>query len=190
MHCRTWVVTAAAALTVILCSATTPAATSHSAKKSAASHPAKKSAAHHTTIIKGLDGGSYKAYKPSVVREAQSALKAQGHYPGEVNGKLDEATIQAIGSYQKQHGLHVSGVPSPATRAKLLPGATPIAHASKGTASKAKSSHGHAQQAETAASAGKTASSHAASKSGSATHSAATATKKQAPPEHAPSKSR
>ncbi len=75
---------------------------------------------HEIQLIKGVNGGLYESYLPSVVKEVQTALHNQGLYQGEVNGVLDQQTEQAIAKYQKQHGLMVSGVPSPDTRQSLL----------------------------------------------------------------------
>ena len=69
--------------------------------------------------VKGLDGGLYLAYKPSVVRETQRELTQRGLYHGAVDGKLGSETMRAIGSFQKEHGLAMSGVPTPRTRQAL-----------------------------------------------------------------------
>lgn len=76
---------------------------------------------HEYGLIKGLDGGLYQPYKPSVIRETQQALKEKGLYDGPVNGRFDEATMHAVGKFQKEHDILVSGVPSPYTRAALFP---------------------------------------------------------------------
>src|SRR5687768_6777588 len=70
-------------------------------------------------MIMGLDGKEYDSYKTSVIEAVQAALQREGLYSGEVNGVLDETTMQAIGEFQKQNGIHVSGVPSPKTREAL-----------------------------------------------------------------------
>ncbi len=70
-------------------------------------------------MIQGLDGGSYENVCPSVMKNVQVALQAKGLYAGPISGVLDEATLNAIGEYQKANGLRVSGVPSPATRAAM-----------------------------------------------------------------------
>jgi len=70
--------------------------------------------------VTGLNGAIYQAYKPSVVRDVQAALKVKFLYRADLNGQLDEATMQAIGEYQKANNLEVSGVPTPATRERLL----------------------------------------------------------------------
>ena len=70
-------------------------------------------------MITGLDGKEYELYKTSVIEAVQAALQREGVYSGAVNGVLDETTMQAIGEFQKQNGIHVSGVPSPKTREAL-----------------------------------------------------------------------
>jgi peptidoglycan hydrolase-like protein with peptidoglycan-binding domain len=70
-------------------------------------------------LIRGLDGGTYKPHSPAVVEKVQTALKEKGLYQGEVIGELDEATMKAVGEFQKANNLTVSGVPSPSMR-KLL----------------------------------------------------------------------
>jgi peptidoglycan hydrolase-like protein with peptidoglycan-binding domain len=72
------------------------------------------------TFVKGLDGGDYLPYKATVVQKVQEALKQEGLYAREVNGELDEPTMKAIGEFQRENNLTVSGVPSPATRKLLL----------------------------------------------------------------------
>lgn len=71
-------------------------------------------------LIKGLDGGTYEPYSPALIEKVQSALNAEGLYQGQVNGALDEDTMNAIGEFQKRNQLTVSGVPSPNTRRSLL----------------------------------------------------------------------
>ncbi len=71
-------------------------------------------------LIKGLDGGEYQPYHPALVTRVQEALKTAGLYQGEISGKLDEETMQALGEFQKQNGLGVTGIPTPKTRALLL----------------------------------------------------------------------
>src|SRR5262245_28560886 len=69
--------------------------------------------------VKGFDGGLYLPYKPSVVRETQRELTQRGFYHGAIDGKLGSETMHAIGSFQKEHGLAMSGVPTPRTRHAL-----------------------------------------------------------------------
>ena len=71
-------------------------------------------------LIKGLDGGEYQPYHPALVNRVQEALKTAGLYQGEISGKLDEETMRALGEFQKQNGLGVTGIPTPKTRALLL----------------------------------------------------------------------
>ncbi len=71
-------------------------------------------------LIIGLDGGTYQPYSTAVIAKVQGALAAKGFYKGEVNGVFDKETLNAIGAFQKQNGLTVSGVPSPSTRRLLF----------------------------------------------------------------------
>lgn len=71
-------------------------------------------------LIKGMGGALYQPYKESIVREAQQALKQRGLLEEPANGVFDEATMQALGRFQKQHGLVVTGIPTPLTRRELL----------------------------------------------------------------------
>jgi hypothetical protein len=71
-------------------------------------------------LIQGLDGGDYEPYAPRVIERVQEALRSQGLYSGEVNGLLDQATMEALGEFQKQHSLQVCGVPTPSTRRVLF----------------------------------------------------------------------
>ena len=70
-------------------------------------------------MIRGLDGGTYENYYPSVVKNVQMALQDQGLYDGPISGVLDETTLNALGEFQKANKLHVSGVPTPRTRKAL-----------------------------------------------------------------------
>ncbi len=73
-------------------------------------------------LLLGLDGGLYEPYRVRVIEEVQKALKAQGLYAGEVHRYLNEETMKALGEFQKQNELKVSGVPTPRTRKALLSG--------------------------------------------------------------------
>ncbi len=73
-------------------------------------------------LLLGLDGGLYEPYRVRVIEEVQKALKAQGLYAGEVHRYLNEETMKALGEFQKQNQLKVSGVPTPRTRKALLSG--------------------------------------------------------------------
>jgi murein L,D-transpeptidase YcbB/YkuD len=84
-----------------------------------AQEPPPPQAPQERQMITGLDGKEYESYKTSVIEAVQAALQRVGVYSGAVNGVLDETTMQAIGEFQKQNGLHVSGVPSPKTREAL-----------------------------------------------------------------------
>ena len=71
-------------------------------------------------VVEGLDGATYLAYRPALVNKIQEALKAKGLYGGEVNGVLDQATMEAVAEFQKRHGLEACGVPTPRTRELLF----------------------------------------------------------------------
>lgn len=91
---------------------------------------------------------------PTVVAEVQRLLAANGMYLGKLDGKIDSATLAAIGAYQKAAGMPVTGeidaallerlragVPlpqsaaSPATQSQPPPGASePTEAAAKSTA--------------------------------------------------------
>jgi hypothetical protein len=71
-------------------------------------------------LVEGLDGGTYEAYKPAIITQVQEALKARGLYQGDVNGELDEETMESLAEFQKQHGLSPNGIPTPHTRGALL----------------------------------------------------------------------
>jgi hypothetical protein len=82
------------------------------------------------TLLLGLDGGKYQPYLPSVVDKTRQELKAKGYYSGEINGAMDKATMEAIGKYQHDNKLEISGVPTPRTRAKLFEEKAPATKAS------------------------------------------------------------
>jgi hypothetical protein len=71
-------------------------------------------------LVLGLDGGEYDPYSVSAVQEVQQALKTRGLYAGSISGVLDQATMQAIGEFQKNNSLQACGVPTPHTREMLL----------------------------------------------------------------------
>jgi peptidoglycan hydrolase-like protein with peptidoglycan-binding domain len=70
-------------------------------------------------LIRGLDGGLYQPYRPSVIRDVQQELAKQGLFKDRADGVFDDATMKAIAAFQRQHGIMVSGVPSPDTRKAL-----------------------------------------------------------------------
>ena len=71
-------------------------------------------------LIRGCDGNLYPAYAPRVVRHVQTLLARRGVYGGRASGVLDRSTMVAIAEFQDATGvLHVSGVPTPWTRALL-----------------------------------------------------------------------
>ena len=70
-------------------------------------------------LVRGLDGELYLGYLPSAIERSQRELKAQGFYSGPVNGVMDKDTRVAIARFQQLHGLLVTGIPTPYTRAAL-----------------------------------------------------------------------
>jgi murein L,D-transpeptidase YcbB/YkuD len=71
------------------------------------------------TLLRGIDGAPYDPYRPAVIEQTQQKLNELGLYEGAITGVLDESTMQAIGEFQTNNGLHASGVPSPETRKEL-----------------------------------------------------------------------
>lgn len=61
----------------------------------------------------------------TVVSEVQRNLTAIHEYQGEINGKLDSVTINAIQSFQRTSGLRDDGMITDATRQKLAAAAGP-----------------------------------------------------------------
>jgi peptidoglycan hydrolase-like protein with peptidoglycan-binding domain len=80
---------------------------------------AASASAARASLVNGLDGGEYPPYKASLVRETQQKLEQNGLYKGKKNGVLDSQTMRATAAFQKEKGLHVSGVPTPRTREQL-----------------------------------------------------------------------
>lgn len=56
---------------------------------------------------------------PEVVTEVQRNLTTINEYQGEINGKLDSVTINAIQAFQRTAGLKDDGIITAATREKL-----------------------------------------------------------------------
>jgi peptidoglycan hydrolase-like protein with peptidoglycan-binding domain len=56
---------------------------------------------------------------PETVTEAQRALKAAHEYLGDVNGKLDAVTVNAIEAFQRAHGLRDDGILNEKTQRAL-----------------------------------------------------------------------
>ena len=61
----------------------------------------------------------------AVVSEVQRNLTAIHEYQGEISGKLDSVTINAIQSFQRTSGLKDDGMITDATRQKLAAAAGP-----------------------------------------------------------------
>ena len=56
---------------------------------------------------------------PAVITEVQRNLTAINEYQGEVDGKLDSVTINAIQAFQRTAGVKDDGIITDATRKKL-----------------------------------------------------------------------
>jgi peptidoglycan hydrolase-like protein with peptidoglycan-binding domain len=56
---------------------------------------------------------------PTVAKEVQENLTALHEYQGEVNGKLDSVTVNAIQAFQRDAGLTDDGIVDESTRARL-----------------------------------------------------------------------
>jgi peptidoglycan hydrolase-like protein with peptidoglycan-binding domain len=58
-------------------------------------------------------------YTPANIEKAQQILKDKGLYKGEITGKVDSQTKEAIKAYQQQNGLNPTGHLNKDTRQKL-----------------------------------------------------------------------
>lgn len=56
---------------------------------------------------------------PEEIEQAQEALTVLKEYMGEINGKLDPVTINAIQAFQREHGLEDDGILDAETKALL-----------------------------------------------------------------------
>jgi hypothetical protein len=56
----------------------------------------------------GYDAARGEYTAPDIVRRAQTELRRQGFYDGDITGNLGQLTRQAIGSFQRQQGLPVT----------------------------------------------------------------------------------
>ena len=56
---------------------------------------------------------------PEMVRRAQSALKDQGYYEGEIDGTMSARTSSALRTYQREHNLQETGDLDPQTAKSL-----------------------------------------------------------------------
>jgi peptidoglycan hydrolase-like protein with peptidoglycan-binding domain len=101
----------AGAASVLFAGALPPAAqSSTSAKpkpKSSASSSSSKSRKRRHSVAARPKG--QKAPTSDRVKEIQAALKREGSYDGEPNGRLDEATVSALKKFQDKNGLSANG---------------------------------------------------------------------------------
>src|SRR4051794_23723801 len=56
----------------------------------------------------------------------QVALRAQGLYLGPIDAIIGPKTVAAVRTFQRRHGLHVSGIADLSTRRELGPLGTPL----------------------------------------------------------------
>ncbi len=69
---------------------------------------------------------------PAVVQDVQRQLTAIKEYQGDIDGKLDSVTVNAIQSFQRSAGLRDSGLIDERTREKLKAAADKVPPASGG----------------------------------------------------------
>jgi murein L,D-transpeptidase YcbB/YkuD len=65
------------------------------------------------------NGGTHSVYA-STLRRAQQELVKRGLSKDTMSGKLDEETVAALRRFQAESGLEATGLPDPATLARLL----------------------------------------------------------------------
>lgn len=58
-------------------------------------------------------------YQPETIQKAQQALKERGFYKGELNGKMDSVTKNAVRAFQAQQGIRETGRLNKETRQRL-----------------------------------------------------------------------
>jgi murein L,D-transpeptidase YcbB/YkuD len=62
--------------------------------------------------------------EPAVISEVQKNLTTINEYQGEIDGKLDSVTVNAIQAFQRSAGLKDDGIITDATRQKLAAAAS------------------------------------------------------------------
>jgi peptidoglycan hydrolase-like protein with peptidoglycan-binding domain len=58
-------------------------------------------------------------YQPATIEKAQQALKTRGLYKGDITGKMDPDTRDAVKAFQKQEGINPTGRLNKDTRQRL-----------------------------------------------------------------------
>jgi peptidoglycan hydrolase-like protein with peptidoglycan-binding domain len=94
------------------------AAPAFAAPPSSAPAPAQQSSMRTPTNTVS-SAAAQRARPPSLYVRAQTKLKADNLYRGAINGRRNEATIQAIRAFQRQHHLNVNGRLDAATQRAL-----------------------------------------------------------------------
>ena len=90
-----------------------------SPEPAAANEPASQAAAQPRADASGAKTESAKSSLKPSTREIQQALKNAGFYQGALDGKRGSMTREAIGEFQRVHGLTDDGVVGKQTWAKL-----------------------------------------------------------------------
>jgi hypothetical protein len=78
-------------------------------------------APEYVGVLLGLNGELYEGYNLPTVQGVQQALSDQGFYPGEVDSDFDRDTMEAVADFQAAYELYLTGIPTPRTRAALIP---------------------------------------------------------------------
>lgn len=82
------------------------------------------------TLVTPAPDGSYVTLRPgnmgTLVTNLQNALKSQGYYKADVDGKYGTGTIDAVTRFQADHGLSQDGIAGPSTQRVLFEGNFPI----------------------------------------------------------------
>ena len=82
------------------------------------------------TSVTPAPDGSYVTLRPgnmgTLVTNLQNALKSQGYYKGDVDGKYGTGTIDSVTRFQADHGLSQDGIAGPSTQRVLFEGNFPI----------------------------------------------------------------
>jgi peptidoglycan hydrolase-like protein with peptidoglycan-binding domain len=114
MKKRTWLSYFGAVLLVSAASAVSGAQTRASAQSTVKKKTSTSSKSKRTT-----KSTAQKAPTPDRIREIQSALQQKGVYQGDPTGKWDDATVEAMKTYQDKSGLTPTGKIDALTLEKL-----------------------------------------------------------------------
>jgi putative peptidoglycan binding protein len=88
--------------------------------KQSAELRARQAAEKMKESLPDVDGKALTQKLPAEeVRQMQQGLAAVHEYQGDVNGELDQVTVNALQAFQRAHGLRDDGVWSDATKRRL-----------------------------------------------------------------------